>query len=296
MNNITPLKFILTLSLLGLGGWGTTTIKTGGDQNASKITNFVVENFIKQEDSFEVDEVTKDEDEAFIKFCKGDIDLVNSSRAMNAHEQKLCSQKRTKYKEKIIGLNAIIVIVNNKNTVIHCLDSDKIRGIWGFDDRRHIASWQALYPDTKDQAIVPIAPDNEDLVFIEKNILSHDNSMGDYQEMQVRSNVKKFEDVNEMFNFLYNNKYAIAFTNYKEFMKVQEHFNPISIEDEYRRCVQPNLANISKNKYKSLSRPLYVYYNSKTFSSSTEKDFIDFYMHNYKQAAEMSGYIPYAGK
>lgn len=294
--NDTPKKILITCVFLLLGGWGSTTIKIGGDENATKITNFVAKNFAQQDDSLKVDNSTSNDNEAFEEFCKDNIDLVNSSRPINAHEKKMCSENGTRFSEMIIGVNAIVVLVNQRNTVIHCLDEEQIRGIWGFEGRRHISSWKHLYQNTPEQAIIPLAPLNEDLNFMEANVLSHNNAMGDYEDIKIRGNVKTFTNVDEMLNYLYNDKYSIAFVSYSDYARSKEHFNSIDIKDEFHRCVQPNVANISKGKYKLLQKPLYVYYNTKTFSSGVEEEFISFYSHNRKKASEMAGYIPYDGE
>ncbi|MBT4964450.1 MAG: hypothetical protein HON32_09770 [Francisellaceae bacterium] len=294
MKNTTSSISLIILFVLCLSGWGSsdTNIKIGGNITTSYITDAIVTDFRKNNDEFNTESSNSNEDSAFSELCNKKLSLVNATREMNVIEKKLCSKNGVNIGKLKVGLNALVVVVNSKNTVIYCLTYEKIRAIWGYNDRRKISSWHDLDRNTGDVDIVPLSPNNAegDLSFMEKSILFHKTATGDQYDMTIRDNVEVFNDPSKLMKHLSNDKYAIAFTGYKNYIKNENDFNIIAIEDQYHRCVRPSITNIKKGVY-NLSQPLYIFYNEDEFSKGVTKDFISFYEANKNRVAENVGYI-----
>ena len=280
--------------LFSLCSWGASTINMGGAPITTSLTELIAKNFSKQVSELVLNNITNDETAAIKAFCNNEIQLLNTARDFDKDEVQACIDNGVKMGKLDVATDAIIVLVRKSNTVIYCLNIDKIRRIWGYSGRQRISSWQTLYPNTYEASIIPIAPGDAqgDVSFFETHILYHKNALGDMEKMQLREDVKNYPKATDMLAHIKQNQYTIGFVNYRHYLEDKEHVNAISIEDEYRRCVEPNPANISTGKYSHLTRPLRLYYNKKVLSSDKVKEFLIYYDKNKDKGAKMLGLFP----
>ncbi|HEX5995799.1 MAG TPA: hypothetical protein VFY84_11715, partial [Jiangellales bacterium] len=57
-------------------------------------------------------------------------------------------------------------------------------------------------------------------------------------------------------------------------------------------CVIPSLETAQDGSYKPLSRPLFIYVNSKAVQQVQVADFVDFYIENIDEVVTEAAYIP----
>lgn len=85
----------------------------------------------------------------FEKFCKGETDMSNASRAIRSSESANCSKLGIDYTEVIIANDGLAVVVNPKNTWAKCLTMAEMKKIW--EPNSKVTKWsdvRAGFPDT----------------------------------------------------------------------------------------------------------------------------------------------------
>lgn len=85
----------------------------------------------------------------FEKFCQGETDISDASRAIKSSEATNCASNGIIYTEVIIANDGIAVVVNPKNTWATCLTMAEMKMIW--EPTSTITKWsqvRAGFPDT----------------------------------------------------------------------------------------------------------------------------------------------------
>ena len=67
---------------------------------------------------------------AAAKFCNGETDISDASRAINDEEQQACAAKGIKYQEFRIGLDGLAVVTSSKNTFLDTLNFKQMAEIF----------------------------------------------------------------------------------------------------------------------------------------------------------------------
>src|SRR5919106_257575 len=76
----------------------------------------------------------------FERFCKGEIDLANASRAINqTREVPICTQNGVRYVAFTVANDGIAVVANRSATWVSCLTTDELKRIW--DTGSRIDNW-----------------------------------------------------------------------------------------------------------------------------------------------------------
>src|SRR5919106_5249042 len=86
----------------------------------------------------------------FERFCAGETDLSNASRAIEDDEKQNCEAKSIDYFEFQVANDALTVVVNGDNDWATCLTVAQLKKIWGPGSK--VSSWNqvdAKFPDEK---------------------------------------------------------------------------------------------------------------------------------------------------
>ena len=77
----------------------------------------------------------------FEKFCAGETDINDASRAIESTEKKACSEGGVEYEEVQVALDALTVVVNTENPVT-CMTVDQLSEVWNKGST--IDSWDQI--------------------------------------------------------------------------------------------------------------------------------------------------------
>ncbi|HTE71173.1 MAG TPA: substrate-binding domain-containing protein, partial [Actinomycetes bacterium] len=101
------------------GGGGTQlsgTINIDGSSTVAPLSEAAAELFQEQNSGVRVTVGTSGTGGGFEKFCAGETDISDASRAIEADETKACESKGIKYEEVQVANDGLSVVVNNQNT------------------------------------------------------------------------------------------------------------------------------------------------------------------------------------
>ena len=66
----------------------------------------------------------------FEKFCRGETDISNASRAIKSSEADVCKKAGIEFTEVIVANDGLAVVVNKDNTWASCLTMKELNAIW----------------------------------------------------------------------------------------------------------------------------------------------------------------------
>ncbi len=105
----------------GLSG----TIRVDGSSTVAPLTEAIAEGFQQENPDVRVTVGTSGTGGGFEKFCAGETDISDASRAIEAEEEKLCEEGGVEYEEVQVAIDALTVVGNPENPVT-CLTVDQL--------------------------------------------------------------------------------------------------------------------------------------------------------------------------
>ncbi len=84
----------------------------------------------------------------FERFCAGETDLSNASRAIEDDEKAACAAKNIEFVEFQVANDALTVVVNPENDWVDCLTVAQLKKIW--DTGSKVKSWSDVDPSFPD--------------------------------------------------------------------------------------------------------------------------------------------------
>ena len=87
----------------------------------------------------------------FQKFCAGETDISNASRAISDSEKELCKAAGISYEELQVANDALTVVMNKENTWATCLTVEQLKSIW--EPASTVKNWNEVDPSFPDQAL-----------------------------------------------------------------------------------------------------------------------------------------------
>jgi phosphate transport system substrate-binding protein len=144
------------------GGTGGTSLSGSividGSSTVAPISEAITEEFNKQESGVKVTVGTSGTGGGFTKFCNGETDISDASRAINDEEQQACAAKGIEHQELRIGLDGLAVVTSSKNTFLDTLNFKQMAEIF---KEGGATTWNQVDPKFPNDKIAIFAPDTE---------------------------------------------------------------------------------------------------------------------------------------
>ncbi|HSO49988.1 MAG TPA: phosphate ABC transporter substrate-binding protein PstS family protein, partial [Acidimicrobiia bacterium] len=120
------------------------TINIDGSSTVAPLSEAAAELFQEQNSGVRVTVGTSGTGGGFEKFCAGETDISDASRAIEADETAACESKGIKYEEVQVANDGLSVVVNNQNTWANCLTTAQLKAIW--DKGSKVNNWNQVDP------------------------------------------------------------------------------------------------------------------------------------------------------
>ena len=89
----------------------------------------------------------------FKKFCAGETDISNASRAIKDEEKAACEEAGIEFTEVIIANDGLSVVVNPENDWANCLTVDQLNKMWAPESEGTVTNWNQVDPSFPDQKL-----------------------------------------------------------------------------------------------------------------------------------------------
>jgi phosphate transport system substrate-binding protein len=260
-------------------------IRVDGSSTVGPLTEAIAEEFNAENPDVNVTVGTSGTGGGFEKFCAGETDISDASRAIEEDETKVCEQNGIAYEELQVANDALTVVVNPNNPVT-CLTVDQLKSIW--EPKSKLANWSEIEglepPFDSELALYGPGTDSGTFDFFTEAINGEEGAQRtDYNDIG--------EDDNATVTGVGGAEGGMGYFGYSFFVENEGTVKALEI-DGGAGCVAPSPETAQDGTYTPLSRPLFVYPSASALEDETVDAFLQFYLDNINDVAEQVGFIP----
>lgn len=219
----------------------------------------------------------------FKRFCTGETDLSNASRAISASERDLCAEHGVEFLELPIAYDGLTVAVNRENEFAACMTVEELKRIWapGSEVRR----WSDVRGSWPGEPIRLYGPgtDSGTFDYFTEAVVG--------EEKASRADFTASEDDNVLVQGVAGDRYSLGYFGYAYYEQNRERLRPVAV-DGGEGCVAPSPETIRSGAYRPLSRPLFLYVSRAALERPEVGAFLRFYMENAEALVPEAGYVP----
>jgi phosphate transport system substrate-binding protein len=242
--------------------------------------------------------------DGFKKFCAGETDISNASRAIKDSEMEACAEAGIDFIELYVAIDGLSVLTSPENDKVSCVTFNDLYALTG-PESTGFGTWSAAADLA--QEIGGVSANNyfdEDLVitgpgeesgtydtYVEFVIEDLAEERG--EDAASRPDYVASPNDNIIIDGIAGSKYSLGWVGYAFFAENTEKVAALEVNDGESGCVAPTTESIASGEY-PLSRPLYIYVNAqKVAESAALASFVDYYVSD-DGLAEVSnaGYVP----
>jgi phosphate transport system substrate-binding protein len=259
------------------------TIKVDGSSTVYPLTEAAAELFREQNAGVQVPVGQSGTGGGFEKFCAGETDISNASRAIKDEEKAACAAKGVRYSELQVANDALTVVVPKENTWAGCLTVEQLKKIW--EPKSKVTTWKQVDPSFPNERLALFGPgtDSGTFDFFTKEINGEEGAS--------RTDYSPSENDNVIVQGVAGARGGLGYFGYTYFEENQDKLPAVKI-DGGGGCVAPGVTAAQDGSYKPLSRPLFIYPSAAAMQRPEVRAFVEFYLDQHKQIAEQALFIP----
>ena len=259
------------------------TINIDGSSTVAPLSEAAAELFQEQNSGVRVTVGTSGTGGGFEKFCAGETDISDASRAIEADETKACESKGIKYEEVQVANDGLSVVVNNQNTWANCLTTAQLKKIW--DKGSQVNNWNQVDPSFPNEPLKLFGAGTDSGTF------DYFTNAINGEEGRSRSDYSATEDDNVTVTGVSGTKGGLGYFGLSYLQENEGKVKGVQV-DGGKGCVAPSTETVQDGSYTPLSRPLFIYPSDKALERPEVKAFLDFYVNNYQKIAEEALFVP----
>jgi phosphate transport system substrate-binding protein len=260
----------------------TGSIEADGSSTVGPITEAITEEFVKQASGVEVAVNISGTGGGFKRFCAGETDLQDASRAIKDEEAATCAEAGIDWYDFEVAYDGLAVVVNPAADFVDCITVDQLKQIWQKDST--VDSWNDVNPEWPDQPISLYGPGTDSGTYdYFTEVINGETGVS-------RDDYTPSEDDNVLVQGVAGDENAMAFFGLAYYEQNADSLKLLAV-DSGTGCVQPSKETVQDGTYAPLSRPLYVYVKADSLTRPEVQEFMRFYLAEVSNLAEEVGYV-----
>ena len=266
----------------GLSG----SIVIDGSSTVAPITEAIAEEFRVEEGGVQVSVGTSGTGGGFEKFCSGETDISDASRAINDEEKQACATAGIGFSEFRVGLDGLAVVTSAENSFLECLSFEQLSTIFKEGGAR---TWDQVDPSFPAEKIAIFAPgtDSGTYDFFVEEVLGDPDDGG----LAPRTDYTASEDDNTLVQGIKGEKNSWGYFGFAYYNENKDVLKDVKVSGEGGQCVAPSDETVESGDY-PLSRPLFIYVKDAAMERPAVKEFVRFYLEVTPDIIKDVGYTP----
>jgi len=268
-------------------------IRIDGSSTVYPITAAVAEDFKKENPAAKVDVAFSGTGSGFERFCKGDIDIQDASRPIEAPEVAACKAANIGYIELPVAHDGLTIIVHPSNDFATSMTVEELKTLWSAAAEKKVTKWSQVRKGWPDRPIALYGPGPKsgtfDFFTATINGKEHDS----------RKDYTASEDDQEIVKGVAGNPDALGYVGFGYYETHKSTLKLVPIDDGDQEigpgAIEPSPNTVRRGLYRPLSRPLFIYVNTKRLDRAEVKAFVNYYIRNSETLATRAGGIPLNG-
>jgi phosphate transport system substrate-binding protein len=260
------------------------SIRIDGSSTVAPLSEAAAELFNEENPDVRVSVGTSGTGGGFEKFCRGETDISDASRAIEKDEIEACEKQGIQFQELTVANDALSVIVNPENAWAQCLTVDELNRIW--DKGSDVQNWSQVRSGFPNEELELFGPGTDSGTF------DYFTEAVNGEEGVQRTRYNNVgEDDNATITGVSGNKGAMGYLGFSFLQENQDKVKALQIRNDDGQCVEPTAENVQNGTYTPLGRELFVYASDKALEKPAVRAFLDFYIENAQAIAEQTGFI-----
>lgn len=283
------------LVLAACGGGSSSDSSASGDPNLSgsvridgsstvyPLTALAAEDFMAANPGVQVTVGSSGTGGGFEKFCRGETDANDASRAIKEEEAAACEAAGIDFQQLQVAVDALTVVVSKENTWATCLTVEELNKIWAPDST--VKSWSEVregFPDVP-LALFGAGTDSGTFDYFTDAINGEEGAS--------RTDYTPTEDDNVTVQGVSGSEGGLGYFGFTYYEENADKLTAVQI-DSGAGCVAPSVETAQDGTYTPLARPLYVYVSKQALAKPEVKAFFDYYVANDSTIATDALFIP----
>jgi phosphate transport system substrate-binding protein len=219
----------------------------------------------------------------FERFCAGETDLSNASRAIKDEEAAICADEGVEFVEFHIANDALTVVVNAENDWATCLTVDELKKVW--EPGSDVDNWSQIRDGFPDERLRLFGAGTDSGTF------DYFTDAINGEEGASRSDYSATEDDNVTVEGVGGNKGGMGYFGLSYFEQNTESLKALEV-DGGNGCVAPSTETAQSGDYTPLSRPLFIYAKTDSLARPEVRAFLEFILDNETEIAEAAQFVP----
>ena len=221
----------------------------------------------------------------FKKFCAGETDISNASRAIKDEEAAECAAAGIEFTEIVVANDALTIVVNKENDWATCLTVEELNKMWAPEAEGTITSWSQIragFPD----------------VLLDLYGAGTDSGTFDYftkaingEEGASRTDYNPTEDDNVTVQGVEGAQGALGYFGLSYYEENMDKLKAVEI-DGGAGCVAPSIETAQGGTYAPLSRPLFIYVSKAAAARPEVLAFAEFFVANDEAITTKALFVP----
>jgi phosphate transport system substrate-binding protein len=266
------------------------TIVIDGSSTVFPISEAVAEAFGAKEPSVHVTIGISGTGGGMKKFCAGEIAIAGASRPMKSSEAEACSQKGITFVELPIAYDGIAVVANPGAPWLDRVTTEELKQLWRPEAQKVVTSWSQVRKGWPDEPIHLFGPgvDSGTYDYFTAAIVGVEHSS--------RGDFTPSEDDNVLVQGVASDKDALGFFGLAYFEANRDRLRLVPVDDgkpdDGDGPILPTAETVRNGTYQPLSRPLFLYVDTKAIDRPEITHFLDFYLSEGRKQVSEVGYVP----
>jgi phosphate transport system substrate-binding protein len=221
----------------------------------------------------------------FSRFCRGETDLSDASRPMRIAEAKTCQDNNVvPWNAFTVANDALTVVVSKQNTWARCLSVAELKKIW--EPGSQVDNWSEVRAGFPDVPLRLFGPGTDSGTF------EYFTEVINGRARASRTDYQASEDDNVLVQGVAGDRGGMAYFGYSYFVENKTRLNAVQVRNpKTNACVAPAEKSVHEQKYKPLSRPLFVYVKGSSFKKRHVQAFLDYMFDNEVRIANRARFI-----
>jgi phosphate transport system substrate-binding protein len=289
----TMLVLILGLAVAGLAYFDmrshadqATLVKIDGSSTVFPITEAVAEEFQQSNGGrVRVTVGISGTGGGFKKFCRGETDVQDASRPISQEEMESCRKSGVQYYELPVAYDALTIVASPQAKWIDSISAAELKTIWEPSAQGRVTKWnhvRSSWPDAPLKLFGPGSDSGTFDYFTEAVVGKAKASRGDYTAS---------EDDNTLVQGVSRDKHALGYFGYAYYDANRDKLKAVAV-DASKGPVLPSRETVENGTYQPLSRPVFIYVNSKSSMRPEVNTFVEFYLTQGSKLVDQVKYVP----
>lgn len=261
----------------------TGSVRIDGSSTVYPLTALAAEDFMAANPGVQVTVGSSGTGGGFEKFCRGEIDANDASRAIKEEEAAACEAAGIEYAQLQVAVDALTVVVSKENTWATCLTVEELGAIWAPGST--VNNWNQVRPDFPDVPLQLFGAGTDSGTF------DYFTDAINGEEGASRTDYTPTEDDNVTVQGVSGSAGGLGYFGFTYFEENADKLNAVQI-DSGAGCVAPSVETAQDGTYTPLSRPLFIYPSKQALARPEVKAFFDFYVENDATIATDALFIP----